>query len=291
MVAIGRRRMKERAPAKKEEKRSRGEQNEKKVNSLSVSLFSSKERGKEKKKKLGKRIGQKMAPSSSTSSGGPASNALGTIGGFLLSVCLVPQLYRIYKTRSTTGEMKGLNSPGKLFRPRPRPLSRSTPTSHPSNSIRRHLALLHPDLRRGPRLQFGVPGAGERARWVDIRNGRTRPGSGCHRGKALAGARRSREEGRRGQEKVRGADGEGQEGRRGGGRSSRGGCRGGRGGEDDDDDRRDKSLKKRKDFFFTSTPSSSLALLSLWSPFSCTFIFIQVCAVLLCFLSLHNQMR
>ena len=39
---------------------------------------------------------------SSTSSGSPASNALGTIGGVLLSICLMPQLYRIYKTRSTT---------------------------------------------------------------------------------------------------------------------------------------------------------------------------------------------
>ena len=44
-----------------------------------------------------------MAPSS-TSAGGPTSNALGTVGGVLLSICLMPQLYRIYKTRSTTGE-------------------------------------------------------------------------------------------------------------------------------------------------------------------------------------------
>jgi uncharacterized protein with PQ loop repeat len=42
--------------------------------------------------------------SSTSTSGGPASNALGTIGGVLLSICLMPQLYRIYKTRSTTGK-------------------------------------------------------------------------------------------------------------------------------------------------------------------------------------------
>lgn len=40
---------------------------------------------------------------SATTSGSPTSNALGTIGGVLLSICLMPQLYRIYKTRSTTG--------------------------------------------------------------------------------------------------------------------------------------------------------------------------------------------
>ena len=44
-----------------------------------------------------------MAPSS-TNAGGPVANALGTVGGLLLSICLMPQLYRIYKTRSTTGE-------------------------------------------------------------------------------------------------------------------------------------------------------------------------------------------
>lgn len=36
--------------------------------------------------------------------GSALSNALGTVGGVLLSICLMPQLYRIYKTKSTTGE-------------------------------------------------------------------------------------------------------------------------------------------------------------------------------------------
>jgi hypothetical protein len=78
-----------------------------------------------------------MAPSS-TSPGGPTANALGTSGGILLSICLVPQLYRIYKTRSTTGEKcEGFLIRRGNFVPDLHHLSSTSTTSpRPSTSVR-----------------------------------------------------------------------------------------------------------------------------------------------------------
>ena len=116
----------------------------------------------------------------------------------------------------------------------------------------RHLPLLHPDLCRGPRLQPGVPGPRERARRVDLRHGRDRPGAGGHRGQAVARARGPREEGGLGEAEVRGADREGEE--RGEGGSQEEGRRRSQGGGREYGDESLKREGEKKVFFFFFYP-------------------------------------
>ena len=119
-AVVIRRRNKERAPAemqKEGENRPWGKQkNEKQkkndffsllhfstLSRLSTTTTTKKKQEQERRRNISQ--SRPMAPSS-TNAGGPVANALGTVGGLLLSICLMPQLYRIYKTRSTTGETR-----------------------------------------------------------------------------------------------------------------------------------------------------------------------------------------